>query len=78
VKLRTLKGDIKCTVPPHASLDLDARSLAGGGIVSDLRLPRVPGGPGQAGQRMQGKFNGGGPLLDAESAQGTVSVLVQR
>ncbi len=75
-RLRTLAGDVKCTVPPDAAFDLDARSLAGGGIVSDFALPRVS--LGKEGQQMHGEVRGGGPLLHVESAQGTVSVLVQR
>lgn len=76
VKLRTLHGDVKCTVPRHAAFELDARSRGGGGIVSDFDLPRFP--LGEEGQRMQGKVRGAGPLLHAESGQGTVSVLVER
>ncbi|MHC4077620.1 MAG: DUF4097 family beta strand repeat-containing protein [Planctomycetota bacterium] len=76
VKLRTLAGDVKCTVPKRAAFDLDARSLRSGGIISDLNLPRFP--LGKEGRGMQGQVNGGGPLLDAESGKGMVSVLVQR
>jgi Toastrack DUF4097 len=74
--LRTLAGDVKCTVPRKASFDLDARSLSGGGIVSDFDLPRFP--IGKEGRKMQGKVNKGGPLLRAQSDKGTVSVLVGR
>jgi len=76
VNLRTRNGDVKCTVPKHASFELDARSLRGGGIVSEFTLPRLA--LGQDGQRIQGKVNGGGPLLHVESSKGTVSVLVKR
>ena len=76
VKLVTLAGDVKCTVAKHAAFELEARSLKGGGVISDFALPRVT--LGDEGQGMRGLVNGGGPRLEAESAKGTVSVLVQR
>jgi len=67
-RLTVSGGDINASVPPAASLDVDAQSL-GGTVESDL--PITVRGQTRDGA-LQGQLNGGGPKLFLHSTSGNI------
>jgi DUF4097 and DUF4098 domain-containing protein YvlB len=67
-RLKVSAGDIKVTLPRSVALDLDAES-SGGKVVTAIPVAATVSGGQQPGA-LQGKINGGGPMLSLRASSG--------
>jgi len=71
VKLDTTNGGIELTLPADAKATLNARCVNGGIAVSDLPFEKDAD---SSRRKVDGKINGGGPVLSLETVNGGVHV----
>ncbi len=71
IRLATTNGAVHLTLPAGAKADLRARCVNGGISVSNLTLEH---GAEQSRRRVDGKLNGGGPLIDLGTTNGGIKV----
>jgi len=70
-RLRTTNGGIQITLPADARADVEA-ATTNGRVISDLALA-VQGEVSK--RRMEGKINGGGPLLNLHTTNGDIRIV---
>ncbi|MBI2951073.1 DUF4097 family beta strand repeat protein, partial [bacterium] len=70
-RLRTTNGGIQITLPADARADVEA-ATTNGRVISDLALA-VQGEVSK--RRMEGKINGGGPLLNLHATNGDIRIV---
>jgi DUF4097 and DUF4098 domain-containing protein YvlB len=69
-RLEVAGGGINVGLPESAALDVDARS-SGGRVITDLPLTTTVKGEQRSGV-LQGKLNGGGPIMVLRSSSGDI------
>jgi len=71
-RLETYRGDIEVSVPRSAGFDLDARVERSGTLDAPFTL--VEHGEGRRGRVNEQKVNGGGPLLELSTRNGSLRI----
>ncbi len=70
--LRTSGGAITCTLIPDVAVDLEAKT-SGGRVSTDFAVESVVQGKAPK-NRLEGRINGGGPLLKLRTSGGSISL----
>ena len=70
--LRTSGGAITCTLIPNVAVDLEAKT-SGGRVSTDFAVESVIQGKAPK-NRLEGRINGGGPLLKLRTSGGSISL----
>lgn len=74
VSLRTTNGDVQVSLPPDASVRLDARTSVGSIQTQGLTLTDEQFTPLSAGGRYSASLGGGGPTVELRTENGTITI----
>jgi len=72
VRLETTNGSIELRLPRSAKADVRARAVNGGVRTSDLEV-ESSGEPAR--RRVEGRLNGGGPLIQISTVNGGITLI---